>query len=193
MVMRALRVVVATATILSIGAFAATMPSGKPEYMLVGVDNKIVFRRNVVLIEGRSKGRADATCFHKILVRDRQTMQWPQPRVARLHLIGLRGGIGGHFRSQGDNGIDLWVYTLDLLQVRGERFPCRQLLPADQPGHLDGAHKTNRGSGGLRLLSSVQQRRGRHSQQDFTTRQVVSIHLCESIIAEATWIRRIRS
>src|SRR5207248_10329280 len=32
------------ATILSIGAFAATMPSGKPEYMLVGVDNKIVFR-----------------------------------------------------------------------------------------------------------------------------------------------------
>ena len=44
MVMRTLHAVVAAATVVSLGSLAATMPSGKPEYMLVGVDNKIVFR-----------------------------------------------------------------------------------------------------------------------------------------------------
>jgi len=43
MFMRALRAVVAAAALASICAFAATMPSGKPEYMLVGIDNKVVF------------------------------------------------------------------------------------------------------------------------------------------------------
>ena len=41
--MRALRAVVAAAALVSLCAFAATMPSGKPEYMLVGIDNKVVF------------------------------------------------------------------------------------------------------------------------------------------------------
>ena len=36
-------VAVAAATLASSLAFAATMPSGKPEYMLVGIDNKVVF------------------------------------------------------------------------------------------------------------------------------------------------------
>ena len=41
---RALRAIaVVTAALASIGTFAATMPSGKPEYMLVGIDTKIVF------------------------------------------------------------------------------------------------------------------------------------------------------
>jgi DNA-binding beta-propeller fold protein YncE len=43
MFLRALRAVVAAAALASICAFAATMPSGKPEYMLVGIDNKVVF------------------------------------------------------------------------------------------------------------------------------------------------------
>jgi len=41
---RALRAVaIAAAALASIWTFAATMPSGKPEYMLVGIDNKVVF------------------------------------------------------------------------------------------------------------------------------------------------------
>jgi DNA-binding beta-propeller fold protein YncE len=44
MAIRALRIVaVAAAALASIWTFAATMPSGKPEYMLVGIDNKVVF------------------------------------------------------------------------------------------------------------------------------------------------------
>jgi len=44
MAIRALRAVaVAAAALASTWAFAATMPSGKPEYMLVGIDNKVVF------------------------------------------------------------------------------------------------------------------------------------------------------
>jgi hypothetical protein len=43
MFMRALRAVVAAAALVSLCAFAANMPSGKPEYMLVGIDNKVVF------------------------------------------------------------------------------------------------------------------------------------------------------
>ena len=44
MAIRALRIVaVAAAVLASIWTFAATMPSGKPEYMLVGIDNKVVF------------------------------------------------------------------------------------------------------------------------------------------------------
>ena len=41
---RTLRAVTVAATVLaSMWTFAATMPSGKPEYMLVGIDNKVVF------------------------------------------------------------------------------------------------------------------------------------------------------
>jgi DNA-binding beta-propeller fold protein YncE len=43
MIVSALRAVVAAVTLVAIGSFAATMPSGKPEYMLVGIDNKVVF------------------------------------------------------------------------------------------------------------------------------------------------------
>jgi DNA-binding beta-propeller fold protein YncE len=43
MFMRALRAAVAAAALASICALAASMPSGKPEYMLVGIDNKVVF------------------------------------------------------------------------------------------------------------------------------------------------------
>ncbi len=89
------------------------------------LDNNIVFGGNVVLVERRSKCGADAARFQQILVRDRQTVQRPQSLFVRLHLIGLRGSVGGHFRHQGHDGIDLRVYALDLLQVRGQRFARR--------------------------------------------------------------------
>jgi hypothetical protein len=126
-------------------------------------DNNIVFGGDVVFIEQRSKCRANASGLHQILVRDRQTMERPQRLFARLHLIGLHGGVGGHFRHQGYNGIDFRVHALDLLQVRGQGFAGGQLLHPDQPRHLDRAHKINGGSGGL----SIEKRRGSHSQKDF--------------------------
>src|SRR5512132_1708507 len=43
MVMGVSRAFAAAAVLASISALAANMPSGKPEYMLVGVDNKVVF------------------------------------------------------------------------------------------------------------------------------------------------------
>src|SRR5881396_4447607 len=114
-------------------------------------DNQIVFGGNVVFIQQRSKGRADTTGFHQVLVRDRKTMQWSQGLFARLHLIGLRGVRGGHFRDQSNDRIDLRIHPLDLLQMHGQRFARRQLLGADQPSHLDCTHKAKRGSCSLRL------------------------------------------
>jgi len=66
-------------------------------------------------------------------VRHWQAVQRPQLLFAGLHLIGCRGSVGGHFRHQSHDRIDLRVYTLDLLQVRGQGFACGQLLRTDQP------------------------------------------------------------
>ena len=94
-------------------------------------------------------------------------MQRAQRFLVRLHLVGLRGGVGGHFRHQSHDGVHLRIYALDLFQVRGQRFARRELFRADQPGHFDGAHETNGGIRGLRLRSTLQEKCGSRSQQDF--------------------------
>ena len=128
------------------------------------LDNNIVFGGDVIFIERRSKCSADAACFQQVLVRDWQTMQRAQRLLVRLHLIGLRGSVGGDFRHQSHDGINLRVYTLDLFQMRRQCFARRQLLGADQPGHLDCAQKTNGGSGGLSLQSALDEKHTSHSQ-----------------------------
>ena len=139
-------------------------------------DDDIVFGGDVVFIERRSKCGADAAGFQQVLVRDRQTMQRPQRLFVRLHLIGLRGGVGGHFRHQSHDGIDLRVYALDLLQVRGQRFARRQLLRADQPGHLDRARKANGGTGGLSLQRAGDQRRSGQTADRLASSRMVVTH-----------------
>src|SRR5260370_20529484 len=94
----------------------------------------------------------------------------------RLALVSMRGGVGGHFRRERHDRVYPWVYTFDLFQMRGQRFTRRQLLRADQLGHLDCAQKTNRRSGGLRLQSALEEKRTRHSQQDFATGWMILIH-----------------
>ena len=111
-------------------------------------------------------------------MRDRQAMQRAQLLSARLHLIGLRGGGGGHFGHQSHDRIHLRVDTLDLLQVRGQRFASGQLFRADQPGHLDGAHETHRRGGRLSLKSARESSQSRHSQQDFAAGWKVLTHGC---------------
>ena len=115
------------------------------------IDNDIVFGGNVVFKERRSKCSADAACFQQVLVRDGQAMQRTQSFFVRLHLIGFRGGVGGHFRHQSHDGVHFRIYALDLFQMRGQRFARREFLRADQPGHLDGAQEANGGFRGLRL------------------------------------------
>ena len=144
-------------------------------------DNDIVFGGDVVLKERRSKRGADAACFQQVLVRDRQAMQRPQSFFVRLHLIGLRGGVGGHFRHQSHDGIDLRIYSLDLFQVRGQRFARREFLRADQLGHLDCARKTNGGIRGLPLGSTLHEKRRGRSQQDFAACWFHFAHGRESI------------
>ena len=78
----------------------------------------------------------------QILVRDRQAVQRPEFFAARLHLIGLGGGVGSHLRHQGHDGVDLGVHALDLLQVHGQRFARGEFLRADQARHLDRARET---------------------------------------------------
>ena len=114
-------------------------------------------------------------------MRDRQAMQPAQSFLVRLHLIGLRGGVGGHFRHQGHDGIHLRIYALDLFQVRGQRFARRELFRADQLGHLDGARKTNGGIRGLRLRSALQEKCRSRSQQDFAASWFHFAHGRESI------------
>ena len=100
----------------------------------------------------------------------------------RLHLIGFGRGGSGQFRHQSHDGIDLRVYSLDLFQMRGERFAGRQLPGADQAGHFQRAQKTNGGSGGLRsdgTLSPcrvVQEQRTRHAQQEFAAGWIAFTH-----------------
>ncbi len=114
-------------------------------------------------------------------------MQRPQSFSVRLHLIGFGRSVGGQFRHQSHDGIDLGVYALDLLQMRGKRLAGRQLLGADQAGHLDGAQKTNVGSGGLspdRALSpdsAVEENRTGHSQQEFAASWIAFIHRSRSL------------
>ncbi len=114
-------------------------------------------------------------------MRDRQAMQRAQSFFVRLHLIGLRGGVGGHFRHQGHDGVHLRVYALDLFQVRGQRFARRELLCADQLGHLDCARETNGGIRGLRFRSALHEKCRGRSQQDFAARWFDFAHGRESI------------
>ncbi len=55
-------------------------------------------------------------------MRDWQTTQRSQCLVVRLHFIGLRAILGGHFGHQRHDCINLRVYALDLFQVRGQCF-----------------------------------------------------------------------
>jgi hypothetical protein len=146
-------------------------------------DNNIVFRGNVVLIERRAEGSADAAGFQQIFVRDRQTVERPDFLFARLHLIGLCRSLRGHLRHQAYDGIDLRVDAFDLLQVRGQCFPCRQLFRADETCHFHRAGKAKRGNGGFRLRRVCEERRGCQASQCFPARMVVFAHSRELTIA----------
>jgi hypothetical protein len=68
---------------------------------------------------GDAFGKSDLASFIK--------RSYPGPQRSS----GLRGGLGGHLRHQGYDGIDLRVYAVELLQVLGQSLACRQLLRAD--------------------------------------------------------------
>ena len=109
-------------------------------------------------------------------MRDGQTVQRPQLLSARLHLIGLGGGSRGQFRDQGHDRIDLRVDPLNLRQVRGQRLSCRELLRADQSGHLDGAHETHRRRAGLGLERARKERQRRQAHEDVAAGGMVLTH-----------------
>ena len=89
------------------------------------------------LKRGRAEGSADAGGFEEVLVGDGQTMQGAERFATRLHLVGAGCVCGGLFGDQGDDGVDLRIDAIDLLEVLGESFASRKLLGSDQDRHLD--------------------------------------------------------
>jgi hypothetical protein len=57
--------------------------------------------------------------------------------AARLHLIGAGCVCGGLFGDKGDDGINLRIDAIDLLEVLGESFASRKLFGSDQGRPLD--------------------------------------------------------
>jgi len=99
-------------------------------------DEQVVLRGDVVFEEERTIGSADAGGVNEVFVRDGQTMQRAEDFATRLHLVGASRGRGGLIGDEGDDGVDLRIDTIDLLEVLGESFASGKLLSSDQGGHL---------------------------------------------------------
>ena len=100
-------------------------------------DEQVVVCGDVVFEEGRAEGGADAGGFEEVLVRDGQTMQGAERFATRLHLVGAGCVCGGLVGDQGDDGVDLRIDAIDLLEVLGKSFASRKLFGSDQGRHLD--------------------------------------------------------
>ena len=64
------------------------------------LDDDVVFGGDVVLVERRAEGGADAAGLDQVLVGDGQAVQRAQRLAARLHLVGLGGGFGSHLGTR---------------------------------------------------------------------------------------------
>ena len=100
-------------------------------------DEQVVLGGDVVLEEGRAEGGADAGGFDEVLVGDGQTVQRTEGFATRLHLVGAGCGCGCLVGDERDDGVDLRIDAIDLLEVLGKSFASRKLLGADQGRHLD--------------------------------------------------------
>jgi hypothetical protein len=70
-------------------------------------------------------------------VRYGQTVQRTEGFATRLHFVGVGGCCGCLVGDQGDNGVDLRIDTIDLLEVFGKSFASRKLPCSDHGRHLD--------------------------------------------------------
>ncbi len=114
---------------------------------------------------------------------DRQAVERAKPLAARLHLVGLRGGFGGHLRYRGDDSIYRGIDAVDLLEVFGERFAGREFFRTNELGHLDCAGETERGDGRLGFERCVgEERRSGNPHHDFAASRLVWDHVGDFII-----------
>ena len=144
-------------------------------------------RWHVVSVQRRPKRGAEPLRIEQVFMRDRKSMQRPQSLPARLLLIRLRSGSRSSLRIQGHNRVHLRIDTLNLLQMPGQRFPGRQLLCANQRGHLDCAGEPKRRGRGLGMSRSAwKERTGSNSRQNLATSGLIWHHGADFIIDSAT-------
>jgi hypothetical protein len=64
-------------------------------------------------------------------------MEGAERFATRLHLVGTGCVCGGLVCKQSDDGVDLRIDAIDLLEVLGESLASRKPFGSDQGRHLD--------------------------------------------------------
>ena len=72
-------------------------------------------------------------------------MQGAEGFATRLHLVGASGCCGCLVGDEGDNGVDLRIDAINLLEMFGKGFTSRELLSSDHGRYLDSRGKAERG------------------------------------------------